>query len=317
MKKLLIALIAAGSTILFCEGRLAAQSGGGGGAGGAAGAGGAGAAGAGGATASGAAGVGAQGGGVPAPSGTSDAAGGGVLGPGSTLSPSSSPVPSGATPRNPTMGGSLQTQAGGSLQTQPGTLQTTQPGTLQRSGTSGATVPSPNSLQNQPLQNPLTIQGSGANAEIGQGNQGISGVSSAQPSDQQQVQRVNPNDPRLTRYNNEWWYWMPGNYWMYYRTNNWNRYDPYAFQPLTSDTTRYQTGYRGTATGPVYYTDENGLRYRRFYAPELPRGQAMEAVRQQGNSSQTTNTEATIGGAVRGQQGPNVSAEIGGAVRNQ
>jgi hypothetical protein len=196
-------------------------------------------------------------------------------------------------------------------------------------------VPSPNSLQNQPLQNPLTIQGSGANAEIGQGNQGVSGVSSAQPSDQQQVQRANPNDPRLTRYNNEWWYWMPGNYWMYYRGSNWNRFDPYAFQPMTSqvmtsqpsqamtsramssDTGRYQTGYRGSME-PVYYLDENGLRYRRFYAPELPRGQAMEAVRQQGNNSQATNnTQATIGGAVRGQQGPNVSAEIGGAVRNQ
>src|SRR5262245_18148366 len=116
---------------------------------------------------------------------------------------------------------------------------------------------------------------------------------------------------------------MPGNYWMYYRGNNWSRYDPYAFQPQTSDTTRYQTGYRGTA-GPVYYLDVNGLRYRRFYAPEMPRAEALEAVRTQGNiqaatqgSTQSPNTQATIGGAVRGQQGPNVGAEIGGAVRNQ
>jgi len=207
------------------------------------------------------------------------------------------------------MGGSLQTQPGTSLQAQPGAP-------LQ-----GATVPSPNSLQN-----PLTTQGSGANVATGQGNQNISTYGSGgfgnQATGQQQSQRVNPNDPRLVRFNNEWWYWMPDNSWMYYRGNNWNRYDQSGFQPLTSGTGGYQTGYRGT--GPAYYLDENGLRYRRTYAPDTPRAQALEAVRQQGNSQATNqpnieagNNQATIGGAVRGQQGPSVSAEIGGAVRNR
>jgi hypothetical protein len=207
------------------------------------------------------------------------------------------------------MGGSLQTQPGASLQTPTNQLP-------------GATNPPSNSLQN-----PLTSQGSGANAAAGQGNQNVSGYGNggfgAQTTEQPQVQRVNPNDPRLTRFNNEWWYWMPGNYWMYYRGNNWNRYDPYGFQPLTSDTMRYQTGYRGSAA-PEYYLDESGLRYRRFYAPQLPRAEALEAARVQGNvqaatqgSSTNTNTQATIGGAVRGQEGPSVGTEIGGAVRNQ
>ena len=175
------------------------------------------------------------------------------------------------------------------------------------------------------LQNPLTGQGSGGNVEAGQGSQDLksygSGGFSGGQTEQQNVQRVNRDDPRLARFNNEWWYWMPGDYWVYYRNNNWNRYDPYAFQPLTSDAIRYQTGYRG-ASGPVYYLDENGLRYRRSYSPEAPKGPALEAARPQENRPQentqtSNNTQATIGGAVRGQQGPNVGAEIGGAVWNR
>jgi hypothetical protein len=46
---------------------------------------------------------------------------------------------------------------------------------------------------------------------------------------------------RFQRYNNEWWYWMPGNYWMFYRDNSWSRYDPNTFRPLS----RYRTAYRG------------------------------------------------------------------------
>jgi hypothetical protein len=46
---------------------------------------------------------------------------------------------------------------------------------------------------------------------------------------------------RFQRYNSEWWYWMPGNYWMFYRDNNWSRYDPNTFRPMS----RYRTAYRG------------------------------------------------------------------------
>jgi len=297
MKKVSIALTFTGLA-MFCVSDLAAQTGGAGGAGAQGGAGAAGA-------------VGGQGVGVPAPSGTMGATGGETLGASSTSaipSQSLSPVPGGAVPRSPAMGGSLQAQPGASLQTQPGTSLQAQPGASIQTppGTGVQGMPSPNAVQN-----PLRTQGSGGNVEAGQNNQNSNGLGQAQ----QNVQRVSPNDPRLVRFNNEWWYWMPGNYWSYYRSNNWSRYDPYAFQPLTSGTTRYQTGYRGSS-GPVYYLDENGLRYSRSYAPDMPRSQALEALRQQLNTQATDNTQATIGGAVRGQQGPS-GAEIGGAVRNQ
>jgi hypothetical protein len=303
MKKVSVILTFAGLA-MFCVGELAAQSGGAGGAG----ASGAGASGAG-------VGGGGIGGGVPAPSAGAGATGGGALGassPSQIPSQSLSPVPGGAVPRSPTMGGSLQAQPGAPLQTQPGTSLQAQPGASIQTppGTGVQGMPFPNAVQN-----PLRTQGSGGNVEAGQNSQNPNGFGAGSAA-QQNLQRANPNDPRLVRFNNEWWYWMPGDYWSYYRNNNWSRYDPYAYQPLTSGT-RYQTGYRGSS-GPIYYLDENGLRYTRSYAPDMPRSQALQALRQQGNTQTTTdNTQATIGGAVRGQQGPSVGAEIGGAVPNQ
>src|SRR5262249_5991071 len=76
-------------------------------------------------------------------------------------------------------------------------------------------------------------------------------------------QTVRNEDPRFRLLNNEWWYGMPGNYWMYYRDNNWNRYDGDTFQP-----DRYNTGYRGDmGNNPRTYYDENGRQYRRDYSP--------------------------------------------------
>jgi len=216
------------------------------------------------------------------------------------------------------IGAAGSSQAGSSVPAPMGSSNISGAGSSTFGGVPGAspTVPPSTQLPNTSMpsgnatQNPLTAQGSGGNVEAGRGSYGAGGGSSSDQTQAQNVQRVNPNDPRLVRFNNEWWYWMPGNYWSYYRNNNWNRYDPYAFQPLTTDTIRYQTGYRGTA-GPVYYLDENGMRYRRFYAPEIPQSPALEAARPQ------SNTQDTIGGAVRGETGPRVGTEIGGAVRNQ
>ena len=78
------------------------------------------------------------------------------------------------------------------------------------------------------------------------------------------------NDPdrwRFARYNNEWWYWMPGNYWMFYRDNNWNRYDADSFQPYFPNS-RYTTAYRGIPDeNSGVYIDEYGRQYRRDYSP--------------------------------------------------
>jgi hypothetical protein len=31
---------------------------------------------------------------------------------------------------------------------------------------------------------------------------------------------------RLVNQSGQWWYWSPGNYWMYYRSGAWQRYNP-------------------------------------------------------------------------------------------
>ncbi len=103
---------------------------------------------------------------------------------------------------------------------------------------------------------------------------------------------------------------MPGNYWMYYRDNNWNRYDSEAFQP-----NRYRTGYRGEMdnNGNVYY-DENGRQYRRDYSPLR---QALRRVTENGGqvNVNTPNIGISTGGAATGTS-PNVGVEIGGAAGN-
>ncbi len=74
-----------------------------------------------------------------------------------------------------------------------------------------------------------------------------------------------PNHWRFVRNNSEWWYWAPGDYWMYYRDNQWLRYDTNVYQP-----NNYRAGYRGTSdngTSEIYY-DETRQQYRRDYTPD-------------------------------------------------
>jgi hypothetical protein len=137
---------------------------------------------------------------------------------------------------------------------------------------------------------------------------------------------------RFARYNNEWWYWTPGNYWMYYRDNNWNRYDAEAFQPYS----RYSTGYRGVPpdNNPAIYTDEYGRQYRRDYSPlrralraaadalngggniDVNAGPAGANVQVNPGNREMQQTDqnrgSNTGGATSGT-GPNVGVEIGGA----
>jgi hypothetical protein len=126
--------------------------------------------------------------------------------------------------------------------------------------------------------------------------------------DRQADRNSDPNRWRFVLHNGEWWYWMPGDYWMYYRDNNWNRFDPYAYQTGS----RYRTGYRGTvnfnnSTNPdeVYFYDENGRRYRRDYSPDRRFLRDPNAGAQMGSA---------IGGAAGGDRGARIGAEIGGAV---
>ena len=124
--------------------------------------------------------------------------------------------------------------------------------------------------------------------------------------DDRQANRENdPNRWRFVQHNGEWWYWMPDNYWMYYRNNNWTRFDPYAYEPYS----RYRTGYRGTVNNnnpdEAYFYDENGRRYRRDYSPNRRVLRDPDAGVRMGGA---------IGGAVGGDQGARIGAEIGGAV---
>jgi hypothetical protein len=124
--------------------------------------------------------------------------------------------------------------------------------------------------------------------------------------EERQANRDNdPNRWRFVLHNGEWWYWMPDNYWMYYRNNNWTRFDPYAYEPYS----RYRTGYRGTLNynnpDEAYFYDEYGRRYRRDYSPDRRILRDPNAGVRMGGA---------IGGAVGGDRGARIGAEIGGAV---
>lgn len=146
-------------------------------------------------------------------------------------------------------------------------------------------APAANAIRNQPNDALNARQSGGADARIDilqnnrfNGNdrmepfdvlsnrQGGPAVRRDQRQDarQAQTQTAQPNDWRLSYYNNEWWHWTPQNTWMYYRDNNWTRYDANGYVPYTA-------GHRGTLNrneSGSFYVDENGRRYRREYSPD-------------------------------------------------
>jgi len=111
--------------------------------------------------------------------------------------------------------------------------------------------------------------------------------------------RVNdPNAWRMTRYNNQWWYYTPQNAWMYYDNNNWTAYDPLTYLPP-----RQSYVYGNTNFGPGvpgrYYTG-----YRGFWGPP-----ANPPVANFG-ANVGANTAGVVDGSVSGQTG----AAVGGAI---
>jgi len=70
---------------------------------------------------------------------------------------------------------------------------------------------------------------------------------------------------RYRYHNNQWWYWMPGNYWMTYNNGGWNRYNaavgaavgvgPLAARAYVAP--RYNNGYYGY--------NNYGNRYGNYY----------------------------------------------------
>lgn len=101
---------------------------------------------------------------------------------------------------------------------------------------------------------------------------------------------------RMTRHNNQWWYYTPQNTWQYYRNNTWNAYDP-----ATYTSPRYQTGYRGNVNRRIYNRQPQAA------APYSDGSRA-------GNAG--ANLGAAIGGVAAGNAGANEGAALGGAVGN-
>src|SRR5262249_42998356 len=68
---------------------------------------------------------------------------------------------------------------------------------------------------------------------------------------------------RYRNWNNEWWYWMPGGYWSFYRGDRWNRYEPdgyIAYNDYYNNTPAPAVVATPTSNGP-YYEDQNGFYY--------------------------------------------------------
>jgi hypothetical protein len=76
------------------------------------------------------------------------------------------------------------------------------------------------------------------------------------------------NKWRYQHMGKDWWYWMPGGYWDYYRYGRWNRYNVDTYVDMSPAPSN------GSANGP-YYEDQNGFYYlngnRKVYDPQIQR----------------------------------------------
>jgi len=85
------------------------------------------------------------------------------------------------------------------------------------------------------------------------------------------------NQWRYKRYGNDWFYWAPAGYWMFYGNGNWNRYSPdvYATYYYGDNYVPRQQVVPANFNGP-YYEDSNGFYYmngnQRVYDPTIHRG---------------------------------------------
>jgi len=111
---------------------------------------------------------------------------------------------------------------------------------------------------------------------------------------------------RYRYHNGEWWYWMPANHWMYYRDNNWSKYDANSFR----NSNRYSTGYRGVNRGAATATSPQGKEHVQGIQsqPLNPTPQ----LNLNSGAGVSPNIDTTIGGGVGAQNGAARGAEIGG-----
>jgi hypothetical protein len=169
-------------------------------------------------------------------------------------------------------------------------------------------------------------------ARRGQGDQPMATDQQGDDQSRNFASSENPNDNRwrYRHYNGEWWYWMPGNYWMYHRGDQWNRYDASTFQPLpvvVQSTPTFNDGYSYRNYGPGYYgRGDYGPGYGYGYGRGYGNGQYGYGSGYRGygpygsggynpyfSGNPNVRTGAAIGGALGGGQGAYIGGAIGGA----
>jgi hypothetical protein len=78
------------------------------------------------------------------------------------------------------------------------------------------------------------------------------------------------NQWRYNRLGNDWFYWMPAGYWMYYRDGRWDRYNVDTYTVYDNGSAVQNANFNGP-----YYEDSNGFYYmqggRRVYDPQIHR----------------------------------------------
>jgi len=82
------------------------------------------------------------------------------------------------------------------------------------------------------------------------------------------------NQWRYRHYGNDWFYWMPAGYWMFYGDGRWNRYDADAYSTYYYGDNYQQPAAAANFSGP-YYEDSNGFYHmngnQRVYDPNIQR----------------------------------------------
>jgi hypothetical protein len=144
---------------------------------------------------------------------------------------------------------------------------------------------------------------------------------------------------RYRIHNGEWWYWMPANYWMYYRGGRWIPYDAVVYRRpviVNRGPYYYRDGYRyGNYWGPGYsyyrpgYRYWDGYRYRPGYSYYRGPGYGYFGPYRYGYGQYAyrnpyyirdpgvragANVGGAIGGAIGGRGGADVGARIGAGV---
>jgi len=98
--------------------------------------------------------------------------------------------------------------------------------------------------------------------------------------DNNRYRNYSGNQWRYQRYGNDWFYWMPAGYWMFYGNGRWNRYDADVYSTYYYGNNYAQPPVQQTQVVPAnfngpFYEDSSGFYYmngnQRVYDPSIQR----------------------------------------------